>query len=411
MHAVFVLEEDSGEILESAIFRRNQRVEELLNVRITNVQFAGHNAVRDALRRSVNAASDDYDLALLNVEHAFGVARERMIVPIDQIPFVDLERPYWDQNMIRDLSIGDRIWFTSGDFSLSAKSVTMVMLFNHDLIMSLGLPLPYDYVRNGQWTLDRFHEYIRIAYRDLNNNNIVDDADQFGFVGGQPNQVFMGFLTGLGQNFTLRDENNFPVIGFDNAEFIDAFQRFFDIAVDSDYFRSRVGGFDFEVFENGRALFLGNFLHWANRFRTMESDFGIIPFPKLNEQQESYRVSVVGLPLVFTVPTTSTDLRRTGAVLEALNSDSHINVVPVYYENSVKGKTLNRDEDSWEMLDIIFANRVYEIGRYYYSAEIFDPITNLIVNGNRDIAAAIEANRGRAMNAIERSIAMFLEED
>ena len=404
---VITVEEDTGEALDTAIFRRNQRVEELLNIRIVETPHDNPGSVNNRVRQSVNAASDDLELAICAAVDAFRLAQGNMIIPLDRVPFVNLEKGYWDQNMIRDLSIGDRVHFLTGDFSLNAYAATVVFFFNKDLKMTLGLPDFYDLVRRGEWTLDRFEEFIAVATMDLNNDGIINFNDRIGFVSWHGYRV--NFLSGAGQNFITRDENNFPVMGFDNETFIDAFRRVFDIMTTSNVFYGP-GQQANLVFQESRILFWADLLHWANSLRGMEADFGVLPFPKLNAQQENY-VSTTGNIHVFVIPRTNTNLQMTGAVLEALNSDSARNVVEVYFENLVKGKNLNRDEESWEMLDeFIFNNRKYDITRFYFEDVILNPHNNLFANRDRDISAFIEARRNTINAAIERSIAVFMEE-
>ena len=48
-------------------------------------------------------------------------------------------------------------------------------------------------------------------------------------------------------------------------------------------------------------------------------------------------------------------------ILEAISRESKKQLVPAYYDVALQGK-ITRDEDSKEMLDLIFNNRMYDIG-------------------------------------------------
>ena len=56
INTLLVVEEDSGEILESAVFNRNKRVEELLGIRLSVVPHPDQGAIAQRHRNSVNAA-------------------------------------------------------------------------------------------------------------------------------------------------------------------------------------------------------------------------------------------------------------------------------------------------------------------------------------------------------------------
>ena len=51
-------------------------------------------------------------------------------------------------------------------------------------------------------------------------------------------------------------------------------------------------GIDMEIFAQSRSLMLNSRFILLPNFRDMEDDFGIIPHPKLTEQQQEYLESV-----------------------------------------------------------------------------------------------------------------------
>ena len=70
---------------------------------------------------------------------------------------------------------------------------------------------------------------------------------------------------------------------------------------------------------------------------------------------------------MFLIPRTSPDTGRTAVILEALCQEGSKSVIPVYYDSVVAGKSM-RDEQSYEMLPIISASRLYDFG--YYDIEL-----------------------------------------
>lgn len=91
-------------------------------------------------------------------------------------------------------------------------------------------------------------------------------------------------------------------------------------------------------------------------FRAMETDFGILPMPKFDkEQKEYFSIVSTGSANTISIPVTA-DAERSGAVIEALSAESHYILTPAFYDTVLKTKAA-RDDDSADMLDIIFANR------------------------------------------------------
>ena len=56
-------------------------------------------------------------------------------------------------------------------------------------------------------------------------------------------------------------------------------------------------------------------------------------------------------------------------------------LTPAYYEKTLKGAYV-RDDESIDMLDIIFGNRVYDVGHLYMVGTLPHNVTQLLVNNN-----------------------------
>jgi hypothetical protein len=311
--------------------------------------------------------------------------------------------------MNRDFSIGDRVLFTSGDFSFNQYSATIPILFNKQLHADLALDDPYQLVRDGKWTLDRFGEMARDALQDLTGDGSMSSRDQWGYMAFS--HVYTpAIMNGIGAGYIVRDSGNMPELGINNEHFITRFLHAVDILSEGWLFDGNhgwgVGRPEF-IFLEGRALFWSELMNWAVTLRAMEHDFGILPMPKWDESQPHY-ISTTGNPHVMIIPATANNLERTGIILEALNAESRLTTLTVYYDTMLVNQVL-RDEDSAEMLDLIFENRVYEIGRFFWESNVAGPIATAMANGNREIASVIERNERVALRAIENTINAFLD--
>lgn len=89
--------------------------------------------------------------------------------------------------------------------------------------------------------------------------------------------------------------------------------------------------------------------------RGVETDFGIIPYPKYDENQSEYH-SRARYYFPSVVPATCQDTDFVGYMLETLNYESYKTVIPAYYETALKTK-YSRDAESSGKLDLIFASR------------------------------------------------------
>ena len=92
----------------------------------------------------------------------------------------------------------------------------------------------------------------------------------------------------------------------------------------------------------------------------MDDDFGIIPYPKFDEEDE-YATVINGHAHLIVIPTTVEDVERTGAITEALCAYGSRDVIPAFYDVSLKTKYA-RDEESEDMMDLIKSSIVYDLG-------------------------------------------------
>jgi len=103
-------------------------------------------------------------------------------------------------------------------------------------------------------------------------------------------------------------------------------------------------------------------------------------------------------------------LARAGFMLEAISAESRYTVIPAYYDIQLTTQ-IARDEESSEMLDIIFSTTVWDTGEIYNWGDLSWQLLTMIDAENRDIVSRLE----RVSNAIERSmtrtIDRFLELD
>ena len=405
-----VAEEETGSALNDAIFRRNRRMEERFGFTLVQRDFNGPGLVRDAARRSIQAASDDFDLAMMEPAQGLMMAQEGMLEMIDRIPHVDLSRPWWDRAMVRDFSIGNRIFLASGDFSFNQYSITMGTLFNKQIHADLGLDCPYQLVREGRWTIDRFTEMGRAALRDLNGDGVFDHNDQWGLV-SNANNYTLALMIGMGARYVIKDADDMPVFNLNTEGFINRFETLFDMVTDGwvyDFNRPNTPTRPPYMFMNNQGLFWINPVQEAVLLRAMDTDFGILPQPKLNEQQEDY-ISATVNPHIMGIPVTTGDLERTGIILEALNAESRLTTLEIYFDTMLVNQLMNRDEESAEMLDIIFANRVYDLGRLFWNDVVANTAAHTMRDLSRDIVSAIERTEAAANAAIEAAIAAFVD--
>ncbi len=109
-------------------------------------------------------------------------------------------------------------------------------------------------------------------------------------------------------------------------------------------------------------------------YTEMTADFGLLPIPKLEEAQKNYHCTVkMNVTESIAIPKLSSDKVRTSAIVEALSEESHYTLLLAFYDTSLKNKK-TRDDDSQDMLDLIFDSKYYDIGEYYDWGGIYSTV-------------------------------------
>lgn len=164
-----------------------------------------------------------------------------------------------------------------------------------------------------------------------------------------------------------------------------------------------------EMFMNDQVAMQPASIYTLQTRREMVSDFGILPYPKLDENQNDYINCPTSFRMqVITIPVTNARMEVTGAVLEALAYHSLDTTVEAYYEANLQGK-VSRDNESRQMLDIIFSTVTYDLIETYRWGELFAVVCNGI-NDPSTFASGYAAAEKAAQTAMDDTYSYYAAE-
>ena len=405
----FSAEELTGEPINDAVYNRNAAVGDRFNIKIE--QLDGKSlGMENYVRKAVQAGEDAMDV-VLGTNGLNSLITDGILVDLGSVPYIDLEKPWYDQNSIESLSIAHKVYVAAAEINIMDKDATWCVLFNKDMAEDLSLGDFYQMVHEGTWTQDVMLAGMEAAAMDLNGDGVQDADDQWGNV-GEPFDT-MGYMVASGARCFTKDENDLPQIAVLNERYIDAYAMAMAINDNHDLcmHSSKFNNWDLldAVFTEGRCLFSFVGMNRVTLFREMEADFGILPAPKYDEAQESYyNVISTGNATFVSIPKSVSDLERTGILTEALCAESLYTLTPAYYDVTLKTKAA-RDEESSAMLDIIFANRVFELGNFWAWGGIYDVPGAQSYAGKTDIVSAVEKKIPAVEKAMDKTITAVLE--
>jgi hypothetical protein len=95
-------------------------------------------------------------------------------------------------------------------------------------------------------------------------------------------------------------------------------------------------------------------------------------------------------------------------MIEAYSAWAKNFITKAYYEVNLRYKDI-RDNESEEMLDIIFGNIVYDIGECYNFGGLTSMFSELSKNRSSDIVSNIESRKTEAQTKIDELIDMYAD--
>lgn len=368
----FTVEESSSMPLDNAQYKRKTLVEQNYNITITEetekAYSSGNGPGYQAFYKAATAGTTDYDLGLIAGYDVSVLAYNGYLYDLGSVPGIDLTKSWWDRKANEALTIHGLTFFSVGDITCSDNDAAYVIMFNKKLLEDYNLSSPYDMVYDNQWTLANFAKLCKTVTEDLDQNGVMDENDRFGLLVWVDS--LLGMVNAAGQRCCVINDNEQIVLSLYNETTVSAVDQYLAFALDHQYalqYQSIHNTVEFEeqLWSGEHGLFWTTHMGVIPRFREMESDFGLLPYPKLTETQDSYYSTVTPFNSQFIcVPLVQEDVERTGIITEALAYHGQKIVLPAYYDVNLKGM-VSRDEESSDMLDIIFDNLVYDLGFLY----------------------------------------------
>ncbi len=405
-----LITELTGEPLSDAAFNRNLAVSDRLGVEFEGIQI-DLNQIASTLQNAVAAGDNAYDAIL---PHAtVGVAAMvtgGMLYNLYDLPVADYEKPWWNDRMMEALSVGDTVYYTSGDIVMTWQGM-LAILFNKDYLTNYNITDDlYQLVRDGKWTYDKMLSLVSGVGMDLDGDGAMTAADQFGMLGNKGTGY--GTVIGCGQPLTVRDADGYPTIALNTERMISIVEKYYQMVNLPDTWMDSYnsGNYATSVYRSilieGRSflteLDIGGLYSYL---REIEFDFGILPLPKYDEAQESHQI-FCGAGLIG-VPVNLAEAERTGAILEALAYYSYELLRPAFFDVVLENKSV-RDEDSYEMITLMHENKTFDFGfNFDATGKCYNMLTEVVINKKSTDFASHYAS---VESSIQSGFAKFIED-
>ena len=406
----FSAEGMNAEIINDAAYQRMTQVEEELKTDI--VTYPSPLYGYQYMHTAVSSGDDLYDAGIVCARRAVTLAEGGYLYDLlsDDV-VLETEQPWWDPGCTSGLSVANRLYMIAGDISILYRKSVRVYYFNKQIAADHSdIPDMYELVENGDWTFEELTNCVMAVSEDLNGDDEMTGDDLYGLI--YTVDTMGTGLIGAGVQIVTKDENDIPELTFFSDETVLAFDTITDILYDFDHSitsgdRPNEVGVG-NMFPANQALFNNCELHNIATFRRMETDFGILPTPKLDKYQEQYRsiINPVAAGMLVIPVTNDVNLDNTCYVLDALGASSKNILTPAYMDVYLQGRS-TRDEESRESLNIIFNNIVFDLGYIYNWGNIATFSYDLVRAKGTDFASAYEKIGDAAKKAMETTLDLY----
>ena len=410
-----VAENGTGDLVNDAVFARNARVEEQYNVQICSAPVTGtwqqRSTFMSHVTNAVASGSQDYHLIAGYMAYISELALDGNFYNLHTVETLDLSNEWWSQSFNENLTVYDKLYFADGDLSLTMWESLYAMYFNKQIAADHGIENLYEIVTDGNWTLERLREITETLYVD-NGNDTVDMDDSYGMVINCHSA--RALVTTCDIPVTARNDDGGLDLVFYSEKTTDFFLQIYEFIHENEgvYMMSLTDDADYTdilaMFTDNQALFISGTLDQSAKLRRMETEFGIIPFPKYDEFQDDYLAHSYDGHSIFCIPASLVNTDMSGAMMDAMAAESKQSVVPEYYEVVLKGRT-SRDEESAEMLDIIRNNLYFDFGFVYNNNlnKVWSQIGDMMERGQKIVASTFASQAPQYEKLLEGMMESF----
>lgn len=382
-------EEDSSEFIDDAIYKRNARVEQAFNMELEPVVSIATGSedltthYNDVLKW-MNSGENVFDILAMYAYQAGKLVLRGELFDLrsEHVPYVSTSinngAAWWPYQINIDCTVNGAQFLAVSDLCLTAMEMVYAVAFNKDMeednniARGFGYESLYQMVDAGKWTLENFHTIVKDRWDNApGSTDGRDENDTYGLVvGGGTDSDAWAYA--LGFKYTKNDGEMTPELWDWHGGIVTAIEDLRDLYGANgtwkqwgDQYSKRT-----EFFANGHAIFnLTTLLELKTDYiHNMESDFGVLPYPKMNEAQQQYKSGTMDHYTMLAISTTigmGTPLERTCVALEALSVDSNKTVKDQYYNLIVTHKNTT-DEESVRMIKLIMDGRTYDLSTYHY---------------------------------------------
>ena len=361
-------------LLPDALERRVRIVEDKLGVKLNFIQEPGNWNNRASFIQKVEAAvqnGGEYDLVIAYNLNPPTMAVRGLLMDINESEYTDFSKPWWPERLIETISFNDRVFFCVDNSSYGSIRNMACIMFRKDVAGENDLTPEslYDLALKGEWTLDKLQESIQSVYRDANNNNTRDYGDLYGFATVDKPRLD-AFFHGSGLTIVAKDSNGDFVMTLGDEKVQTVLERMNKLLFNDENVYMADDKM-YQMFINKQVLFYETPIAAVDQ--QLDFEFGVLPTPKFDAEQDSYITYMSNTHDSFCIPKNVRDFDMSAVIIELMAYEAYTEVAPKYFEVMLKYK-YSSDSQAGQIYDIIRRNVMFDFGYIFSENFATNPI-------------------------------------
>ena len=376
-------EEVIGESVNDASYNRNITVEDRFKVNIEFFTSSADTVLAD-IKKAVQSGTTDFHTAVNSGIFMGQAVGGNIFLNMHDLEYVDFEKPWWSPSNEEDLTVNGILFFGIGDFALSTIGHTYCVLYDKLEAGNYHIDDLYTTVKEGKWTIDYLLGISEGISKDLDGNGVMDKADFYGFSSDTMSNLNT-YVWAFGNKIYNKNSAGELEYVFYNERTIESYEKLLSIISAPGVYAPAnfEHGTGYTLFCNYQTIFANTTIDMTRNLGDYENEYGVLPYPKLNEEQDDYYTMVDGAHNVIAVPNVPIDTEYVGIIIEALCAETYKQVVPEYLDVCLKKRYSSSPEDA-EMIDKCVENRIFDFGYIYDGyGSAFGLLPQKMANGGR----------------------------
>jgi len=414
----FCVEEETGDALDDAVYRRNRAIEDRYNVELVLDQVA-RGQLPSIFNRALMASEYNWDIVDAQLSDINTMTLRGFLYDLNSLDYLDFSKEWWDTRYAEQMSIAGRLYSILGDINLFDDCNTWSVIYNKDLAASFQINDLYDRAFAGTWTLDYMYELAQMASSDLDGDGDMDEKDRWGLLSATTD-LYFHFL-GAGESVAGKNSEDLPELTLNTERGVNVLEKAHTMMNDASsvwinekWTHLTTGSLTREIncpmFMDNRVLLqIAAVEYGYTRYRDMTNEFGMLPMPKYDEKQEEYYNGVSPYwATALSIPVTCPDPDFPAFMMEALAAESVLTMTQTFNNVVLQGKAL-RDEESMEIMMLIKNSRTYDIGYLNDWGGMQNFLRQILDTKPLQFSSAYASRESSILNAMNTTIAKYQE--